>query len=189
MGSAVDTAVAIVMAIVISGLTAIAPSGVTGSATGDDQGCADLFAYRNDVYGLFGNYPTFTEWWANSESPAIDAMQPDLAEVVVSEGRDFVEAFDALDVPPAYAEGNDGWVGLYAFFNDLITWVVLGDGDEPDTDDLQEAVDNIAAGESNAAAVCPDEIEDLDGFVLYASDALEDIDVPADPLDIDKDFL
>lgn len=160
-----------------------------GGGGGDDAGCEALFAYRNDVYQVFGEYPEFLDWWASDDSATIDALNPEEADVIVTQGRDFVDGIDALDVPAVYAEGNIGIAGLYGWFNDLIAWVVLEEGGEPDTDDLADALDQIKIGEEAAATTCADAIEDLDGYVLIDPAGIDSEDVPEDPGDVDKNFL
>jgi hypothetical protein len=182
----IETVLAIVVSIALAGFGA-----VTGAdpVADDEFGCDDLFAYRNDVYQSFAGYPEFLDWWAESDSPAIEAINPEDAEVLVEQGRGFVETLDGLDVPPVYADGHEGIMGLYGFFNDLIAWVVLEEGEEPDTDDLSVAIEQVIAGEESAAANCVTAIEELDGYVLIDPAGLDEEDVPEDPGDVDKTFL
>ncbi|MEJ7839249.1 MAG: hypothetical protein WKF81_10550, partial [Thermomicrobiales bacterium] len=151
---------------------------------GDDAGgagCDELFAYRNDVYQVFAEYPAFLDWWAADDSTPIDALQPDVAQILVDEGRGFVTGIEDLDVPAIYADGNVGIAGLYGWFNDLIAWVVLEEGDEPDTNDLSIALESVQTGEEAAAAECAEAIADLDGYVLIDPVGIDAEDVPEDP--------
>jgi hypothetical protein len=182
----IETVLAIVVSLALAGFGA-----VTGSSepVGDEFGCDQLFAYRNDVYQSFAGYPEFLDWWAESEEPAIEAINPDDAEVLVEQGRGFVETLDGLDVPVVYEDGHEGIMGLYGFFNDLIAWVVLDEGEEPDTDSLSEAISLVKSGEEAAAENCAAEIEDLDGYVLIDPADIDEEEVPEDPGDVDKTFL
>lgn len=179
---------ATVIAMALSGIGAQGGANPPGGGS-DDAGCEALFAYRNDVYQVFGEYPEFLDWWASEDSAPIDALNPDDAEVIVTQGRDFVDGINALDIPTVYSDGNAGIAGLYGWFNDLIAWVVLEDGDEPDTDDLADALDQIKVGEEAAAESCAEEIEDLDGYVLIDPAGIDSEDVPEDPGEVDKSFL
>lgn len=181
--------IAIIIAIAVSGIGAIGGGSSENPVADDEFGCDLLFAYRNDVYQSFAGYPEFLDWWAADDSTPIDALSPDDAEVLVEQGRSFVETIDGLDVPAVYEEGNVGIAGLYGWFNDLIAWVVLEEGDEPDTDDLGAAMEQVKAAEEAAAENCGDAVDDLDGYVLIDPVGLDDEDLPEDPGDVDKNFL
>ena len=184
---AVSAVVALVISLAMAGIGTI--TGGSDQASGDEYGCDLLFAYRNDVYQSFADYPEFLEWWAESDSPAIEAITPEDAEVLVEQGEGFVDTLDGLDVPPVYEDGHQGIMGLYGFFNELIAWVVLEEGEEPDTDFLSDAIADVKAGEEAAAENCAAEIEDLDGYVLIDPAGIDEDDVPSDPGDVDKTFI
>ena len=179
--------IALVIAMAMSGIAAV--GGGSSTTSSDEFGCDLLFAYRNDVYQSFAEYPEFLDWWAADDSTPIDALKPDDAEVLVDQGRDFVETLEDLEVPQIYEDGNTGIVGLYSWFNDLIAWVVMEEGDEPDTDDLAQSLDLVKASEEGAAKECGDAVDDLDGFVLLDPAGIDTEDVPEDPGDVDKNFL
>ena len=109
--------------------------------------------------------------------------------MLVEQGRDFVDTLEGLDVPAVYEDGNAGIAGLYGWFNDLIDWVVLENGEEPDTDDLADSIAQVKGAEEAAAENCGDAVDDLDGYVLIDPVGLDEEDVPEDPGDVDKNFL
>jgi hypothetical protein len=179
--------IAIIIAMAMSGIAAV--GGGSSTTSTDEFGCDLLFAYRNDVYQSFAAYPEFLDWWAAEDSTPIDALKPDDAEVLVEQGGDFVETLEDLDVPLIYEDGNEGIAGLYGWFNDLIAWVVLEEGREPDTDDLAASLELVKASEEAAAEECSDAVDDLDGFVLLDPAGIDTEEVPEDPGDVDKNFL
>jgi len=193
MQRVLTTAITIIISVAMAGFGAAFDGGNQGkggsNGSADALGCDDLSSYLLALGGVIIEHPTYTDWFIDDDSPAIDELKPAEAEDILDDGEEFIVELGDVEVPPVYTDGHEGIVALFQFFNDTIGWVVLEEGDEPDTDDLVDALDLIIAGENAAADGCPDQVETLGGAVFMDPDTIDVDDVPDDPGDVDKNFL
>lgn len=186
----ITAVLAIVISMAVSGISAITGGTSSVENGGDDTlGCDMLYAYLTDLGTAVIDHPTYTDWFIAEDSDPIDQLQSAEAEEIVEDGAGFVDDITEIDPPAVYEEGHEGIVAAFTFFNATISWVVLEEGDEPDTQDLSDAFALIKSGEEAAAEGCPDQVEELDGAVFIDPDEIDAEDVPEDPGDVDKNFL
>jgi hypothetical protein len=191
MDKLLTAAIAIVISLAISGIGAITGGGsaTNGGNESDELGCGDLSGYLVELGTAVLDHPTYTDWFIEDDSPTMDELRPAEAEDILADGEEFLNDITDIEPPVVYEDGHEGIIDIFTFFNETIAWVVLEEGDEPDTDDLSDALALIKSGEEAAADGCPDEVAELDGAVFINPDEIDTEDVPEDPGDVDKNFL
>jgi hypothetical protein len=154
--------------------------GATGGGTAvstpvqtEDAGCDLVVDYYRDLNRALIRADDFFEFLAD-DSVAIEDLTAQDAERIIESGDALVEDLEGLDVPGAYAEGNAGIVALMQFNLDIVNFYTIDSSDVPNINAFDDAMLQIYEGEVALVDACPDEVDEIGGYVMYDPAELED---------------
>lgn len=119
----------------------------------------------------------------SGDSPFVEFMLSDVdfedvsasqAEEIIEDGNDVIASMNELDVPAPYQPGHDGIVLFMQTIIDYTRFYALDTSSVPDIVAYDNAMTGIYQGEVAIAEACPDEVEDIGGFVFIDPATLED---------------
>jgi len=136
--------------------------------------CAGLSSFQSDLFGTFTEHGEFVEFWSSGEIRDARSLGDDDAQGLAADGEGLVADLSELTAPDVYVSGLEGIVGLFQFELDYFVFYAVDSTTPPNRERYSEALVLIYNGEMNAAEACPDEIDDLGGFVFTDPANLED---------------
>lgn len=140
---------------------------------GQAPGCADLLAYVDDLNATLSDHESFVNDVMFASDDAALSLSQDDAQVLLDDGDALLEDLGALEAPGAYDNGQRGLV-LFAQTNrDLLYFYVFDTASTVEVYDIDKAIEYIYAGERTAIDQCPDEIDEVGGFILTEPPAEE----------------
>lgn len=153
------------------GAPAASPEATTG-----DPGCELIGSYTEELYAIIDDSGAFAEFfYSDDEWNDIDAG---FAADIQADGEAMLEEMAAMEVPGAYATGHEGIITFFEFQIDVAHFFGVDTSVVPNLNLQDEAFSLINEGELTVAEACPDEIDDVGGFIL-----IEPEDIPVEPAD------
>lgn len=128
--------------------------------------CGDLVPFAQGFNATFAAHPTFTQFVFTSDVRAVQSMPPDEVDALLEDGQAMLDELEALDVPPAYADGYTGVTLLFSVNRDFVNFLARDTSTVPEIFATDRAIAYIYHGEVEVAQKCPAEVEELGGFVF-----------------------
>jgi hypothetical protein len=160
------------------------PSATSASSTPvatAGPGCDMVIDYYRDLNRALFRADEFFNFLGDDSVTFTDLSEREATQIVDS-GEALIADLEDLDVPPAYADGNDGIIALMQVNVDFVKFYVLDSSTVPNLNDIDTALEQIYYGEVDIAEACPDEVDEIGGYVMYDPDELaNDLDIEATP--------
>lgn len=145
-------------------------------ATGGEPGCELIRSYTRELFTLIDNSGAFAEFFYTSDD--WNDISPEFAADVREDGEDLLADVAELEVPGAYARGHEGIVMFFELQISVAHFYGIDTSNVPNLNLQDEAFALINEGELAVAEACPDEIDEVGGFIL-----LEPEELPVEPAD------
>ena len=146
----------------------------TGASTpAGETGCEGVVDYYRDLNRAIFRADTFFDFLAD-ESATFDDLSEREARDIVDSGEELIEDLEAMDAPAAYAEGHEGIIALMQINVDFVSFYSLDSSSVPNLNDFDAALEQIYRGEVALAEACPDEVEEVGGYIFEDPAVLED---------------
>lgn len=159
------------------GGSTVEQSTATAVATPAGAGCDLVVSYTHDLYTAIDNSGAFATYFTSDvDFGDVSASE---AEAVIKDGDALIETLKGLDVPPVFAEAHEGILTFLQFTIDTARFYGLDTSVVPDIAGEDQAFDQIEAGELALAQACPDEIQQVGGYILL--NPSQDEEDPVDP--------
>lgn len=134
---------------------------------GQSPGCDTLADYVDGFNAAIEDHGEYFEFFINGDLDAVPAMDAGELESLVADGDELLSAMDALDVPGTYRVGHAGFRLLFSSVRDYIYFLGLDTSTVPNVFAYDRGLELIYQGELQAAAQCPDQVEEVGGYVHY----------------------
>ncbi|HVL24162.1 MAG TPA: hypothetical protein VM450_08755 [Thermomicrobiales bacterium] len=141
----------------------IAPAS-TPAASGD-PGCDLVGDYARDLSRAFLRADDFFDFLGDDTIDVGD-LTPEEGETIVASGEALIADLEELEAPGAYAGANAGIIQLMQVNVDLATFYSLDTSAVPNIAAWDAAIVQIHDGEIALAAACPDEVDEIGGYVF-----------------------
>lgn len=141
-----------------------------------DAGCDLVLSYTRDFYEALENSGAFFEFFGSDVG--IGDVSASEANDIIRDGNALIERLQGLDVPPAYAEAHAGILTFMQFQVDSARFYGLDTSVVPDIAAQEQAFRDIRDGEAAIVQACPDEIQEVGGYILINPE-----DGPPTPVD------
>lgn len=143
------------------------------SSSQETIGCDGIRDYTDDLLATLRKHDAFAAFWTNPDYDSIQQMDRDEVEAIIDDGNALLEDLGALAVPDVYQKGNEGIMLLIGSDVDYVTFLGVDASTVPDSDQATHGIALILEGELLAAKTCPDEVDEVGGYVFYRIDDLE----------------
>jgi hypothetical protein len=150
------------------------PTASTPVASGD-PGCDQVGNYYRDLSRALLRAKDFFDFLGDDTIDVGD-LTPEEGEKIVASGEALIDDLEELEAPGAYAGANTGIIQLMQVNVDLATFYAIDTSTVPDIAAYDEALVQIHDGEIALADACPDEVDDIGGYVF------------SDPREIEEDL-
>jgi hypothetical protein len=147
-------------------------SEVTTTVDAGDPGCELVVDYYRDLNRALFRADDFFDYLADDSADFEDLSAQD-AERILESGEALVTDLQDLEVPGAYAEGNEGIINLMQFNLDIVSFYALDSSNVPNVNAFDDAMLQIYEGEIALVDACPDEVDEIGGYVMYDPAELE----------------
>lgn len=134
---------------------------------GESPGCEGLADYVDAFNGVIDDHAEYFDFFINGDLDAVPSMDAEELEALVAEGDALLIALDDLDVPGTYRVGHDGFRLLFSTVRDYVYFLGLDTSTVPEIFAYDRGLQLIYEGELQAAAQCPDQVEEIGGYVHY----------------------
>jgi len=134
---------------------------------GQTPGCDGLANYVDAFNGTIADHGEYFDFFVSGDLDAVPSMEPEELESLVADGDEFLSAMDELDVPGTYRVGHGGFRLLFSSVRDYVYFLGLDTSTVPNIFAYDRGLQLIYEGELQAAAQCPDQVEDVGGYVHY----------------------
>lgn len=134
---------------------------------GQSPGCEGLADYVDEFNAVIDNHAEYFDFFLNGDLDTVSSMDPADLEALVADGDELLNAMDELDVPGTYRIGHTGFRLLFSSVRDYIFFLGLDTSTVPNLFAYDRGLQLIYEGELQAAAQCPDEVEEVGGYVHY----------------------
>jgi hypothetical protein len=146
-----------------------------GGGASATVGCEGIADYQEALFGLLNDHDLFAEYWNNpSDTGELQAQDIDELQAVVDDGRALIEEMNALEVPETYAKGHEGITLLFDSELDVATFLGIDASDPIDYDQYDRGLALIFEGELLTTKACPDEMDEIGGYIFFTLESLED---------------
>jgi hypothetical protein len=135
-------------------------------------GCDLVIDYYRDLNRALFRADDFFDFLADESADFEDLTAQD-AERILESGGALIADLQDLQVPGAYAEGNEGIIALMQFNLDILSFYALDSSNVPNVNAFDDAMLQIYEGEIALVDACPDEVDEIGGYVMYDPAELE----------------
>lgn len=150
----------------------VSPSEGGTPVASETFGCGDLDIYMGDLEGILDSPGPFMEFvFSDLGFEELSARE---ARQIIEDGEAVVSELGEMEVPAPYQPGHDGIVGFLQVIIDYARFYALDSSQVPDILAYDHAMMGIYEGEVAIAEACPDEVEDIGGFVFFDPATLEE---------------
>jgi hypothetical protein len=149
------------------------PHAVPNESQTTDE-CAAIIEYTETLFATIDDHGVFSDFWLNGDFDTVQQQDRDDIRAIVEDGQALLEDLEKLDVPDVYQRGNDGIIVLFGYDIGYITFLGIDASTVPDLETWDRGLALVLAGELGAANKCPDEIEEVGGYIFFPIDELED---------------
>lgn len=139
---------------------------------GQAPGCDGLRDYVDAFNGAIEDHSDYFEFFVSGDLDAVPSMDAEELEALVADGDALLAAMDDLDVPGTYRVGHAGFRLLFSSVRDYVYFLGLDTSTVPNLFAYDRGLQLIYEGELQAAAQCPDQVEEAGGYVQYDPDTL-----------------
>lgn len=136
--------------------------------------CGIVVGYAGELFATFDAHAVFSDFWINGDLDAIQEQDQEELQEIVDDGRALLEDLDALGVPGPYAPGHEGITLLFDSNVDYIEFLGIDSSTVPVIDQWDDSMTLILEGETQLAESCPDEVEELGGYLFFSIESIED---------------
>lgn len=147
--------------------TVLRPEGNLHREQGRSPGCEGLPDYVEGFNAVIDDHGEYFDFFINGDLDAVQSMDRDQLESLVTDGDELLDAMDELDVPGTYRIGHTGFRLLFSSIRDYVYFLGLDTSTVPNIFAYERGLQLIYEGELQAAAQCPDEVEEVGGYVHY----------------------
>ena len=146
-----------------------------GDNAASTVGCEGIADYQADLFDLFAEHELFADFWSSpSDTGDLQSQDIDELQATVDDGRAMIEDMNALDVPESYAKGHEGIMLLFDSELDVATFLGIDASEPIDYDQYDRGLALIFAGELLTTKVCPDEMDEVGGYIFFTLESLEE---------------
>lgn len=136
----------------------------TPEVTTGDPGCELIDGYVRSLFTIIDDSGAFADFFfSDAEWGDVSA---EFAGDVRADGDEMLADLRALDVPGAYAEGHEGILAFFELQIEFAHFYGIDTSVVPDLNAQTDAFTGIDAGEIAIAEACPDEIDEVGGYIL-----------------------
>ena len=150
------------------------PHAVPNESQTTTSGCAAIVEYTETLFATIDDHGEFSDFWLNGDYGTVQQQDRDDIRAIVEDGQALLEDLEELDVPEVYQRGNDGIIVLFGYDIGYITFLGIDASTVPDLETWDRGLALVLAGELGAANKCPDEIDEVGGYIFFPIDDLED---------------
>ncbi len=130
-------------------------------------GCEDLVAYVETLFETLDEHPTFGEFWFAPDYDGIQQMERSDVEAIVDDGRALIDDMEAMAVPEPYLPGHEGIQLIFGADVDYVVFLGIDASSPPTPDERDHAFARLLQGELTVANACPDELEEVGGYIFF----------------------
>lgn len=151
-------------------------SAATAVASPADAGCGLVVPYTHDLFAAIENSGAFADFFTSDAG--VGDISASEAETIIRDGEALIESLKDLNVPPAYADAHAGILTVLQFRVDTARFFGLDTSKVPDIAGQDRAFNQIEAGETALAQACPEQVEQVGGYIL-----INPAEKPGEPVD------
>ena len=134
--------------------------------------CGDIETYTETLTDVLESPGPFMEFVFSDI--AFEELSASEAEEIIEDGDLLIAELGEIEVPAPYQPGHDGIVAFLQTIIDYARFYAIDSSQVPDILAYDRAMTGIYRGEVALAEACPDEIDDLGGYVFFDPATLED---------------
>ena len=142
--------------------------------TEQTAGCDGVVEYADMLFTTFGAHELFADFWANGQTIAIQQEDRAVIQEIVDDGRALLDELDVMTVPELYSSGHEGVMLLFDSEVDYVSFLGIDATTVPDLDQWNRGLALLLDGEISLFDSCPDEVEELGGYLFFPIDVIED---------------
>lgn len=135
-------------------------------------GCADVETYAADLEDVLDDDGAFIDFVFSDLD--FEQVPRDDAEEIITHGEEIVATLEAMDVMPEYEPAHEGIILFFQNMIDFTRFYAFDSSSVPDILGFEKAMAGIYEGETALAEACPDEVDDLGGYIFIDPATLED---------------
>lgn len=135
-------------------------------------GCSGVESYAADLEDVLDDDGAFIEFVFSDVD--FEEVPADDAGAIIENGEEIVAGLTALDVPPPYLPAHEGIIGFFQNMIDFTRFYAVDSSAVPDILGFETAMAGIYDGEVALADACPDEVDEVGGFLFISPATLED---------------
>jgi hypothetical protein len=156
-----------------AGVAAARPAGDPHFHEGRAPRCAGLSPFVDGFNAALEAHPTFTNFVFTGDFDTVQSLDSAEIDELLEDGQATLDELDALDVPPAYADGFAGLDLLFTVNHEFVNFLARDTSATPEVFAFDRAIRFLYYGEIEVADKCPAEVEALGGFVFIDPASLE----------------
>jgi hypothetical protein len=151
------------------------PHASPGSSLETSSGCDEVVEYGELLFSMLSDHEEFAEYWSNGNPDDLQSEDVDDVQAIVDDGQALLDEMQEVVVPELYVSGHEGIMLLYGYDVNTAAFFGVDTSEVPDFDQWNRGLALILAGELSIAKACPDEVEEVGGYIFIPVDVLEDI--------------
>jgi hypothetical protein len=136
--------------------------------------CGGVVEYTETLFATISDHAEFSEYWRNGDYSTIQQQDPEDIQDIVDDGNALLEEMETMDVPETYKPGHAGIMELFGYDIGYITFMGIDASTVPNGETWDRGLALVLEGELGTSTACPDEIEEVGGFIFFPIDDLED---------------
>ena len=136
--------------------------------------CEGVVEYTDVLFTTIEEHGDYSDFWINGDYDTIQQQDQGEIQNLVDDGRALLADLEVLEVPGVYQSGHRGIMLLFDNDVDTIEFLGVDAYTVPDFDQWDRGLALILEGEKLVANECPDETEEVGGFIFFSIETLED---------------
>jgi hypothetical protein len=134
--------------------------------------CSGVETYATDLEEMLEDDGVFLEFVFSDIE--FDELPAEDAAAIVEDGDSLIASLKTLDVPPPYLPAHEGIILFFQNMIDFTRFYTVDSSTVPDILGFDTAMSGIYEGEMALAEACPEEVDEMGGFLFISPATLED---------------
>jgi hypothetical protein len=134
--------------------------------------CREVESYAADLEDVLEDERVFLEFVFSDLE--FDEVPVEDAEAIIEDGDELIASLSALEVPSPYLPAHEGIILFFQNVIDFTHFYTVDSSTVPDILGFETAMAGIYEGEVALAEACPDEVEEMGGYLFISPATLED---------------
>jgi hypothetical protein len=144
------------------------------TSTEQVAGCDGVVEYADVLFATLDEHQTFGNFWSSGDYDGIQAQDQADVQAIIDDGSAFLDELEAMDVPELYSSGHEGLSLLFDADLDYVIFLGIDGSTVPDIGQWDRGLALLLDGEITLFDTCPDEVEELGGYLFFPINVIED---------------